>query len=169
MNQPLPQLTEPEYTVIHVGSSSAVPAHIAADLQEIGVPSGMIGYEYWPLSEAGFLSGIGECGLVAFGASGLFGRVGIDVATRHVVHIPDLESATTSHVNRDLASFHRCVAAVIACFPFYGEDEEERWQETADEIRELVSVLDESALLHDGFWETFCDDVAMGDYADGDV
>ena len=169
MSQPLPQLREPEYTVIHMGSSSAVPDQIAADLQEIGVPAGMIGHEYWPLSEVAFLGGIGEGGVVAFGASGLFGRIGIDVATRHVVHIPTIESATAGHVNRDLASFHRCVAAVIARFPFYGEDEEERWQKTADEIRELISVLDESAFLHDGFWETFCDDVAMGDYADGDV
>lgn len=169
MNQPLPQLPEPEYTVIPMRSSSEVPAQIAADLQEIGVPAGMIGYEYWPLSEAAFLDGIGEGGLVPFGASGLFGKIGIDVATRHVVHIPHAESAVANHVNSSLASFHRCAAAVIARYPFYGEGEEVSWQEVADEIREIISALDESALVRDGFWETFCDDVAISDYVDGDV
>jgi len=64
---------------------------------------------------------------------------------------------------------HQCVAAVIARFPFYGEDEEERRQEAADEIRELISVLDEPASVHDRFREACCDDVAMGGYAHGDV
>jgi hypothetical protein len=37
----------------------------------------------------------------------------------------------------------------------------------AEELRDLVSGIDETALVHDGFWETFCDDVAIGDYATG--
>jgi len=161
---PLPPLPQPRYAAIGITCSSEVPAQIAAGLQEIGIPAGLIGYEYRPLSETAFFGRIGASGLVTFGTSGLFGRIGIDVATRHVVHVPTVESTTSSHVNADLGTFHRCVAATIARFPFYGQDEEERFQLVADELRQLIAALDETALVHNGFWETMCDDVAIGDY-----
>ncbi|MEU3983472.1 hypothetical protein AB0F77_25875 [Streptomyces sp. NPDC026672] len=42
-----------------------------------------------------------------------------------MVQTPHVESSTTiHHVNRDLDSFNRCVAAVIAHFPFYAEADE---------------------------------------------
>lgn len=71
-------------------------------------------------------------------------------------------------MNRDLASFNRCVAAVIARFPFHAEGDEETY-EVAEELRDLLSGIDQTALVLDGFWETFCDDVEMGDYADRDA
>ncbi|MEV5281459.1 SUKH-4 family immunity protein [Streptomyces sp. NPDC051994] len=160
-----PPLPLPKYAVVGIGCSSEVPAEIAGDLRQIGIPAGLIGYEYQPLTEATLLSGIGESGLVVFGTSGLFGRLGIDVASRHVVQIPKTESATARHVNRDLGAFHRCVAAIITRFPFYEDDEEDRFQEVADELRHLLATLDDTALADNGLWETMCDDVAMGDYA----
>ncbi|MFE5207975.1 SUKH-4 family immunity protein [Streptomyces sp. NPDC056600] len=159
-----PPLPLPEYAVARIGCSPDVPGEIAADLREIGVPAGLIGAEYQPLTEATLLGGIGESGLVVFGTSGLFGLLGIDVASRRVVQVPTTESATAWHVNRDLGTFHRCVAATIARFPFYEEDEEDRGQEVADELRHLLTSLDDSALADNGFWGTLCDDVAMGDY-----
>ncbi|MEH0450124.1 MULTISPECIES: SUKH-4 family immunity protein [unclassified Streptomyces] len=142
-----------------------MPDEIASDLRQTGIPAGLIGYEYQPLSEAALLDRIGERGLVVFGTSGLFGRLGIDVASRHVVHIPTPGCATSNPVNRDLRVFHECVAATIARFPFYEEGEEERFQAAADELRELVTTFDDSALAHNGFWEALCEDVEMGDYA----
>ncbi|GAB2764689.1 hypothetical protein GCM10027072_74250 [Streptomyces bullii] len=165
MIRDFPPLPLPKYAVVGIGCSSEVPAEIASDLRQIGIPAGLIGYEYQPLTEATLLSGIGESGLVVFGTSGLFGRLGIDVASRRVVQIPKTESPTARHVNRDLGAFHRCVAAIIARFPFYEEDEEERFQEVADELRHLLTTLDDTALADNGLWETMCDDVAMGDYA----
>ncbi|SEL88875.1 SUKH-4 family immunity protein, partial [Streptacidiphilus jiangxiensis] len=82
-----------------------------------------------------------------------------------IVHIPTTESSTANHVNKDLEAFHRCVAATIARFPFYEEGEEGRFDEAADDLRELLATLDDTALAHNGLWETLCDDVAMGDYA----
>ncbi|WP_277922229.1 SUKH-4 family immunity protein [Streptomyces sp. Root369] len=93
----------------------------------------------------------------------------VDLASGHVVQIPKIESAAAHHVNRGLESFRRCAAAEIACFPFYAEDDEEGFEEVAEELRDLISVIDETALAHNGFWETFCDDVAIGDYADWDT
>ncbi|WP_369036626.1 SUKH-4 family immunity protein [Streptomyces adonidis] len=169
MSQPLPQLPKPEFVLIPIEAPPGVPTQLAVDLEETGVPAGLIGYEYRPLSESVYFEGIGERGLVAIATSGLFGRLAVDVATGHVVQIPRIESTTASHVNQDLGSFNRCVAAVIARFPFYAEDDEERYEEVAEELRDLLSGIDGTALVHNGFWETFCDDVAIGDYADWDV
>ena len=165
MIRDLPPLPLPQYAVARIGCSADVPDEIAGGLRQMGIPAGLIGHEYQPLSEAALLNGVGESGLLVFGTSGLFGRLGIDVATRRVVHIPTPESTTANHVNRNLGLFHECVAATIARFPFYEEGEEERFQAAADELRELVTTLDDTALAHNGFWETLCDDVAMGDYA----
>ncbi|MEU9663943.1 SUKH-4 family immunity protein [Streptomyces chartreusis] len=132
-----------------------MPTQIAVDLGETGIPGGLIGYEYRPLSEPVYLGAIGERGLVAIATSGLFGRVAVDVSSGHVVQIPMIESATASHVNRDLDSFNRCVAAVISRFPFYVEGDEERCEEVAEEMRHFVSGIDETALVQNGFWETF--------------
>ncbi|MCX5328302.1 SUKH-4 family immunity protein [Streptomyces sp. NBC_00140] len=164
MIRDLPPLPLPQYTVVRIGCSADVPDEIANDLRQIGIPTGLIGYEYQPLGKAAFLDGIGLNGLVTFGTSGLFGRIGIDVASRRVAHIPTPESATANHVNRNLGLFHECVAATIARFPFYEEGEEESFQ-AADELRELIATLDDTALAHNGFWETLCDDVEIGDYA----
>jgi hypothetical protein len=161
-------LPKPEFVLLRIDAPPEVPTRIAVDLADTGIPVGLIGYEYRPLSEPVYLGRIGERGVVALATSGLFGRIAVDVATGHVVQIPTIESATASHVNSDLDSFNRCAAAVIARFPFYAEDDEERFEEVADELRDLVSGMDETALVHDGFWETFCDDVAIGDYADWD-
>ncbi|EMF56494.1 SUKH-4 family immunity protein [Streptomyces bottropensis] len=168
MSQPLPQSPKPEFVLVSIEAPPEVPTQIAVDLRETGIPGGFIGYEYRPLSEPVYFGGIGERGLVAIATSGLFGRIAVDVASGHVVQIPMTESATVSHVNRDLGAFNRSVAAVIARFPFYAEGDEERCEEVAEELRDLVSRIDETALVHDGFWETFCDDVAIGDYADWD-
>ncbi|WP_030950283.1 SUKH-4 family immunity protein, partial [Streptomyces sp. NRRL S-646] len=159
----------PEFVLIPIEAPPEVPTQIAVDLGETGIPAGLIGYEYRPLSEPVYFGGLGERGLVAIATSGLFGRIAVDVATGHVVQIPKLESATANHVNSDLDSFNRCVAAVIARFPFYAEDDEERFEEVAEELRDLISGIDETALAHNGFWETFCDDVSIGDYADWDA
>ncbi|MEV0495687.1 hypothetical protein [Streptomyces atratus] len=85
MSQPLPQLPKPEFVLIRVEAPPEAPAQIAIDLGETGIPAGLIGYEYRPLSEPVFLGEIGKRGLVAIATSGLFGRIAVDVATRHMV------------------------------------------------------------------------------------
>ncbi|MCF3132249.1 SUKH-4 family immunity protein [Streptomyces olivochromogenes] len=169
MSQSLPQLPKPEFVLITIEAPPEVPTRIAVDLRETGIPGGLIGYEYRPLSKLVYFGTIGERGLVAIATSGLFGRIAVDVASGRVVQIPNIESSTTHHVNRDLDSFNRCIAAVIARFPFYAEGDEEMCEEAAEELRELISGVDGTALAHEGFWETFCDDVAIGDYADWDA
>ena len=43
--------------------------------------------------------------------------------------------------------------------------ESEEYQEVADDIRNIINEIDASALMNDGFWQTFTDDVEIGDYA----
>ncbi|MFJ8020381.1 SUKH-4 family immunity protein [Streptomyces sp. NPDC096311] len=170
MIDPLPELPKPVFTVVHVASSSDVPVAVARELLETGVPRGMIGYEYRSLAEAEFLEGVPPNGLVAFGRSGLLGRICVDTSTGEVVHIPKVESAKVTHVNKDIHAFTRCVSAVIDRFPFYQEDaEEEEFERVADELRDIIVRIDETALVHNGFWDGVCEDVAMGDYADWDA
>jgi hypothetical protein len=112
--------------------------------------------------------GIGKRGLVATATSGLSGRIAVDVASAHMVQIPKTDSATASHVNKGLGSFNRC-AAVIARLPFHAEGEKDTREEVAEELRDLLSRIDATPLVHNGFWETFCDDVAIEDHADWDA
>lgn len=72
-------------------------------------------------------------------------------------------------MNRDLDSFNRCVAAVIARIPFYAEGDKDRYEEVAEKLRDHISGIGETAFVHNGFWETFCDDVAVGNHADWDA
>lgn len=127
---------------------------IAVHLGEAGIPGGLIGYEYRPLSEPVYFEGVGEQGLVAIATSGLRGRFAIDVASGHVVRIPKIESATASHVNGNLDSFNRCVATGIS-LPFCADGDEEKCEYVAEELRDLVSGIDETTLVRNGFWETF--------------
>ncbi|MFI1976523.1 SUKH-4 family immunity protein [Streptomyces wedmorensis] len=170
MNQPLPQLPKPEFVLIPLEVPPEVPTQVAVDLGKTGIPGGLIGYEYRPLSEPVYFAELGERGLVGIAVSGLLGSItiAVDVASGHVVETPTSEPAAIRHVNSDLDSFNRCVEAVIARFPFYAEGDEETY-EVAEKLRDLLSGIDETALVPDGFWETFCDDVQMGDYADWDA
>jgi hypothetical protein len=141
VSQPLPQLPKPEFVLIHVEAPPEVSAQIAVDLGETGIPAELIGYEYRPLSEAVFLAGIGERGLVAIATSGLFGRIAVDVATGYVVQIPKIDSARASRlVNSDLGSFNQCVAAVSARFPFYADGNEDKYEVVAESWRGVLEI-----------------------------
>jgi NAD(P)H-dependent FMN reductase len=68
-----------------------------------------------------------------------------------VVHIPVVDAPVVNVVNVDLDAFRECVAAVIARFPFYGEDDEpEQYEEVAEELRRTISEIDKSALGYNG-------------------
>lgn len=136
---------------------------------ESGIPAGLIGYEYLPLPQAEFIDGTRQGGLVSVATSGLFGRICVDALTGEVAHIPMVDYPVATHVNKDIPSFTQCVSAVIARFPFYEEDDEEsKFEEVADEIRKIITGIDDTAFADDGFWETMCDDVAMGGYSNWD-
>lgn len=166
MEDAFPQLPLPEFSVIEIECSSGVPLRVAEILQRSGIPGGMIGYEYRPLSEAVPLEVARDRVMVAFGSSGLLGRICIDVATGEIVHTPKVGSLVVTHVNETLYRFMRTVETVVDRFPFYDEDAgDRRFVEVAEELRRMIASLDATALVHNGFWDGFCEDVSAGDYA----
>lgn len=73
-------------------------------------------------------------------------------------------------VNASLDLFLHCVEATIRRFPFHGYDEDEDAAERVSaalgaELRDSDPTTDEL----NGFWETFLDDLTMGNYVTEDV
>ncbi|MFE2672783.1 hypothetical protein [Streptomyces hygroscopicus] len=48
MSRPLQQLPKPEFVLIPVEAPPEVPAQLAVELEETGIPGGLIRYEYRP-------------------------------------------------------------------------------------------------------------------------
>ena len=164
-----PPLPNPRFDLVRIGSPEGTPEGVARTFAEVGVPIGLIGYEYRALPESVHLEGPLRGRLIAFGADGVFARVCIDLTTGEIVHVPKVESATASGVNRDLETFTRCVAAVINRLPFYEEDaDDEEFARVADEIGDIIRDLDDDRYADDGFWGGFREDVAQGHYCDWD-
>lgn len=168
MARSLPPLPKPEFCLISIESPPEIPDNIARELLDPGIPRGLIGYEYRPLAEPVLLAGRRSRGLVDIATSGLAGRVCIDPSTGEVVQIPEVGSTTIWHVNKNLSLFARCVEAVIGCFPFYQEGEEDGFEGAADDIRDVVLNIDETAFNPNGFWDTLYWGICMGDYPDWD-
>jgi len=95
--------------------------------------------------------------------SAIFTDVCMDVATGSIVELaPDW---TTGFVNSSLEKFIETAKAVIARFPFYGEnDAEEVTYRAAEEVTDAIRSVEESAFERDGFWATLVADIQMGDF-----
>jgi hypothetical protein len=156
----------PQYEVVSVELSPEVPSNVVSNFTEISVPRRLIGYEYRVLERATIAENAAGANLVAFGSSGSRGLVCIDVDSGRIVHLPLRGVPQINGVNDNIQLFRGCVRAVIERFPFYNVSaESEEYQEVADDIRNIINEIDASALMNDGFWQTFTDDVEIGDYA----
>lgn len=91
----------------------------------------------------------------------------VDVRSGHVADLNDI-SGEVWHVNASVAQFAQSLAAFAARFPFYpADDDMERKEKAAENLRSVLSSLDPTALEGDaGYWDTILFDVANGDYAD---
>lgn len=126
----------------------------------LAVPAGLIGREYLASDEAELIRDVPP--VLAFGRVGLEGRIGVNVATGEIVHAPATDSTDLNPVNSTLEQFRESVKAVIQRYPF--GDPSTDLDEVAEDLRQELSQIDAAAAAHNGFWETFTDDVAMGDY-----
>ncbi|MGW4467697.1 hypothetical protein [Micromonospora sp. NPDC004704] len=105
--------------------------------------------------------------LLAFGQSGLTGRICVEGDSLEIVHVPVPGAARVNPVNSNLIAFSACIEVAIARFPYYTyETAEEDGEEVADYLRNQLLAIDRAVGAHDGLWETFLDDVAMGNYAE---
>lgn len=77
-----------------------------------------------------------------------------------------MAASVVNPVNSNLDLFVSCVSATIARFPFYGEGEAgEEAERVADELSDILLGIDPEVSSMNGFWQTFIDDVAIGDYS----
>jgi len=155
----------PRFVLRPVACPEGTPDRVRQALGMHGVPARGVGGEYVALAEAAFVDGAPD--LLAFGQSGLTGRICVDVGSLEVVHLPQPDGGPANPVNSNLAAFSACIETAIARFPYYTyETAEEDGDEVASYLRERLLAIDQVVGAHNGLWETFLDDVAMGNYAD---
>jgi SUKH-4 immunity protein len=137
----------------------------ARELLSAGVPKSLVG-SYDAAERATLLAK----DLVCFG-DGLPGeRICLEVPSGAVVHVLDLNPSVRRLVNSNLDLFRACAKAVIERFPFYDlESEEDAQKVAADDVRAIVRRLDPPAIADTGFWETFTEDIEMGNHFTEDI
>jgi hypothetical protein len=135
-----------------------------------GVPKELFAPLY---SAAGSLSAVDVAGrgrLACFGVNGSSHLMCLDPSSGEVVEVPRTSGAGPAPVNSSLGQFTESVRAVLARFPFYVADSElEEREAVAEELTATLTSIDSRAFSPDGFWETFIDDLTIGDYSTEDV
>jgi hypothetical protein len=145
---------------------SGTPAAAQHALDMYGVPKRGVGGEYVAMGgPATFVDGHPD--LLAFGRSGLTGLICLDVRSLEIVHVPFPGASNINPGNSNLTAFVACIEVAIARFPYYTyETAEEAAEEVANSLRDQLLAIDSVVGAHNGLWETFLDDVAMGNYAE---
>src|SRR5262249_5158106 len=84
-----------------------------------------------------------------------------------VVHVSFPADTQVSFVNSSLASFSASIETVIDLFPYCTyETLDEARESVVGSLRSRLVTIDPAALSHDSLWQTFLDDVYMGDYGE---
>jgi len=157
-------------TLVHLPNEldDSVPEGVrmaANDLTRQGVPKEIFGQRY-QAAEAITHVVLDEKNLLRFGCVMLCSSMCMDAATGSIVELgPD---STILFVNSSLETFIETAKAVIARFPFYGENDagvEEVVDRAAKDVTDAIRSVEESAFERDRFWSTLVDDIQMGDFA----
>lgn len=155
----------PRFALRRIALPPGTPEPVRAVLDANGVPERGVGGEYVSLDEARFAGGRSR--FLAFGCCGPSGLVCLDTGSLAVVHLPAEDGTQVNPVNASLPAFIACVGAAIARFPYYTyETFDDLGEAVAAELRDRLTEIDETADAHNGLWETFVDDVGIGDYAE---
>lgn len=151
----------PSYRIVTIPIAQDAPAWVREKTgPTLAVPAGLIGREYVASDQAELIRDAPP--VLAFGHVGLQGRIGVNVVSGEIVHAPAPGSSDLNPVNSTLKQFCESVESVIRRYPF--DDPSDDLDEVAEGLRQELAQIDATAAAHNGFWETFTDDVAMGDY-----
>src|SRR5215510_10708398 len=156
----------PSVTLVHLpteldDSVSERVRMAANELTRQGVPKEI--FEGYRAAEAITHVILNQKNLLRFGRVQLYSSMCMDVATESIVDLaPD---STTGFVNSSLEKFIETAKAVIARFPFYGEnDPDEVTDRAAQDVADAIRSVEGRAFEPDGFWATLVADIQMGDY-----
>jgi len=138
-------------------------------LTKTGVPKSSVGRAYTAAGELTWINLRDRRRLICFGKSGLDDDICVDPSSGEVLQVVD--GADHHLVNSSIGQFVESVKAVIRMFPYYetSDSGSESGQKVADHISEAITRIDPAATEPDTFWETFVQDVAVGDYSTADV
>ncbi|WP_329430528.1 SUKH-4 family immunity protein [Streptosporangium sp. NBC_01495] len=135
-----------------------------------GVPRDLFDTVYRAADSLTLIETMDQRELTCFGDLGSWQLICLDPASGEVVEVSKLPDIQPRLLNSSLDQFSETVRLVIERFPFYGSDSElEERESVAGELLEEIRNIDERALVQDGFWATFIDDLKIGDYSTEDV
>jgi hypothetical protein len=138
-----------------------VPARISAAVRNANLPPRFLAGQFEASPELTPMEAFGRR-LIRFGQVHLSGSMCIDVRTQEVV---ELEGGNVWHTNASIEDFTRCIEVVTARVPFYRRDADaEECEAAAAALEESLIEVDPTCMRTNGYWETFCWDVAIGDY-----
>jgi hypothetical protein len=163
--EPTDRLPWPRFVLTAIPYPPGTPEAACRALDAAGVPVRCVGYEYVVLECAQRLEK--HPNLLAFGRSGLNGRICLDVVSLEVVHVPVPDyDPQINPVNSSLPAFIACVEAAISQFPYDSGDDEDDDQrlEAVSSLRARLLAIDPRTGSHNGLWEGFLDDVLNYDY-----
>ena len=138
-------------------------------LTKTGVPKSSVGRAYRAAAELTSINVPGRGRLICFGKSGLSNDICVDASSGEVLQV--LEGGNPRLVNSTIGQFIESVRAIIRMFPFYETSDSafETGQAVGDRVADAIRRIDNAATEPDTFWETFVQDVAIGDYSTADV
>ncbi len=144
-------------------------ADVVDALTKTGVPKSSVGRAYTAAKDLTLRNVAGRGRLICFGQSGLSNDICVDPSNGEVLQLVD--GADLRLVNSTLGQFVDSVKAVIGMFPYYETSDSsfDTGQAVADRIADAITRIDPVATEPDTFWETFVQDVAIGDYSTADV
>lgn len=181
----------PRFEIANFPTPTGIPNEWVKELIGKGVPKSLFEL-YHAAGELTLLDDPASGPLVCFGDYALYGRICLNPRTEQIVDIiyvpvetPNMPAGVLRSamlVNSSLDQFTASVRSVLSRFPFdtgdTGDDTDEdsyldRLEaETDRAVQDMAATLrriDEAALLVDGFWTTFLDDVQMGDFSTKDI
>lgn len=160
----------PRFELATFAKPTSIPDGWDEDLILHGAPKAFLGrYESSPALTLVTVSQSQQW--VCFGHTAEGDLMCLDPFTRQIVCVINVPNGPSFLVNTSLDQFIQTVRAVIERFPFYtGGSSLAVREEVGREIAQIVSRIDPAAISNvDGYWQTFIDDLVIGDLATENV
>lgn len=155
----------PEFRLVTLPVGGGVDGRADSNSDTIQVPASLLGYSYVAVEQPEIVESSGKGRLLRFGTSGLSEMICMDLDGGMILQL-DSSATSARAVNSSLAKFNETTKAIIERFPFYGEEAEmDQFEAVSIELADIIRRIDPSVLTVDSFWDTFINDVAIGDYA----
>lgn len=163
----------PIFSLVPINVPDGPAAESVRSLVKHGVPVDFMNGRYVAMESVQFFDD-----LAAFGAMAT-SKLCLELPTERVVEVMNADpGGPRFHVNADLASFIRCVKAVVEAFPFYTWTEDDldldvydrQVDEAVDSVQQVLRAEDPTSLVEScSFWDDVVCSIQIGDFETGMV